>query len=128
MLRPALIAFAVGFSVSIARICRRCGWARGVFRRSPLKRGIKQRRQQRYSRRPGFMATALPLIIFALTALVAKWVGYVNKDSANALREKCFATFTRKPLLTNVNFTVDKGDIVTLMGPPAAGNPLCFRG
>lgn len=31
-------------------------------------------------------------------------------------------------LLTNVNFTVDKGDIVTLMDHPAAGNPLCFRG
>ncbi len=29
-------------------------------------------------------------------------------------------------LLTNVNFTVDKGDIVTLMGTIGCGNPLCF--
>ncbi len=31
-------------------------------------------------------------------------------------------------LLTNVNFTVDKGDIVTLMGRLAVENPLCFHG
>ena len=31
-------------------------------------------------------------------------------------------------LLTNVNFTVDKGDIVTLMGLSAQENPLCFHG
>lgn len=31
-------------------------------------------------------------------------------------------------LLTNVNFTVDKGDIVTLMGPSGCGKSLCFRG
>lgn len=32
-------------------------------------------------------------------------------------------------LLTNVNFTVDKGDIVTLIcGRLAVENPLCFHG
>lgn len=31
-------------------------------------------------------------------------------------------------LLTNVNFTVDKGDIVTLMGPWTAASPGCIAG
>ncbi len=34
-----------------------------------------------------------------------------DKDSANALREKCFARLPESRLLTNVNFTVDKGDM-----------------
>ncbi len=74
------------------------------------------------------MATAITAYYFALTALVAKWVGYVRQGLRYALREKCFATFTRKPLADKRYFTVDKGDIVTLMGPSGCGKPLCFHG
>ena len=50
-----------------------------------------------------------------------------DKDSANALREKCFRyVYQKAALLKNVNFTVSKGDIVTLMGPSGCGKSTLF--
>lgn len=49
-----------------------------------------------------------------------------DKDSANALRENVSLRLPESRLLTNVNFTVDKGDIVTLMGPSGCGKSTLF--
>jgi putative thiamine transport system permease protein len=70
MLRPVLIAFAVGFAVGIAQrfptltteaVALSSGGSNGILAAQALWQLL------------------LPLIIFALTALVAKWVGYVRQ-------------------------------------------------
>lgn len=80
MLRPALIAFAVGFSVSIAQYMPTLWLGAGRFPTltteavalsSGGSNGILAAR--------ALWQLLLPLIIFALTALVAKWVGYVRQ-------------------------------------------------
>ena len=49
-----------------------------------------------------------------------------DKDSANALRENVSLRLPESRLLTNVNFIMDKGDIVTLMGPSGCGKSTLF--
>ena len=80
MLRPALIAFAVGFSVSFAQYMPTLWLGAGRF--PPLTTEAVALSSGGSN---GSLATQalwrllLPLIIFALTALLAKWVGYVRQ-------------------------------------------------
>ncbi len=100
MLRPTLIAFAVGFSVSIAQYMPTLWLGAGRFPTltteavalsSGGSNGILAAR--------ALWQLLLPLIIFCPDR-VSRKMGRLcrDKDSANALREKCFATFTRKLL------------------------------
>ena len=80
MLRPALIAFAVGFSVSIAQYMPTLWLGAGRFPTLTTEAVASSSGGSN-----GILAAQalwqllLPLIIFALTALVAKWVGYVRQ-------------------------------------------------
>ncbi len=99
-----------GFSVSIAQYMPTLWLGAGRFRRSPLTEAValSSGGSNGIFAAQALWQLLLPLIIFALTALVAKWVGYVDKDSANALRENVSLRLPESRLLTNVNFTVDK--------------------
>ncbi len=93
MLRPTLIAFAVGFSVSIAQYMPTLWLGAGRFPTLTTEAvALTQRRQQWYFRRQCFTGNCLlPLIIFCPDR-VSRKMGRLcrDKDSANALREKMF--------------------------------------
>ncbi len=79
MLRPTLIAFAVGFSVSIAQYMPTL-WL--VWRFPTLTTeavALSSGGSNGILAAQALWQLLLPLIIFALTALVAKWVGYVRQ-------------------------------------------------
>lgn len=123
MLRPALIAFAVGFSVSIAQYMPTLWLGAGRFPTLTTE----QRRQQRYSRRPGFMATAVTAYYFCPDRVSRKMGRLCQTRTPLMLCVKNVSLrLPESRLLTNVNFSVDKGDIVTLMGPSGCGKSTLF--
>ena len=80
MLRPTLIAFAVGFSVSIAQYMPTL-WL-GAERFPTLTTeavALSSGGSNGILAAQALWQLLLPLTIFALTALVAKWVGYVRQ-------------------------------------------------
>ena len=103
MLRPVLIAFAVGFAVGIAQYMPTLWLGAGRF---PTAITAYYFCPDRVSRKMGRLCqTRTPLM------LCVKNVSLRLPESR---------------LLTNVNFTVDKGDIVTLMGPSGCGKSTLF--
>lgn len=114
MLRPVLNATA-----SVVSVGKRPAPSHSV--------GIKQRRQQRYSRRPGFMATAITAYYFCPDRVSRKMGRLCQTRTPLMLCVKNVSLrLPESRLLTNVNFTVDKGDIVTLMGPSGCGKSTLF--
>ncbi|MGE1422014.1 ABC transporter permease subunit [Escherichia coli] len=80
MLRPALIAFAVGFSVSIAQYMPTLWLGAGRFPTLTTEAvALSSGGSNGILAAQALWQLLLPLIIFALTALVAKWVGYVRQ-------------------------------------------------
>ncbi len=79
MLRPALIAFAVGFSVSIAQYMPTLWLGAGRFPTLTTEAVALSSGGSNGILAASFMATAVTAYYFALTALVAKWVGYVRQ-------------------------------------------------
>lgn len=80
MLRPTLIAFAVGFSVSIAQYMPTLWLGAGRFPTLTTEAvALSSGGSNGILAAQALWQLLLPLIIFALTALVAKWVGYVRQ-------------------------------------------------
>ncbi|MDU3068775.1 MAG: ABC transporter permease subunit [Escherichia coli] len=80
MLRPTLIAFAVGFSVSIAQYMPTLWLGAGRFPTLTTEAvALSSGGSNGIFAAQALWQLLLPLIIFALTALVAKWVGYVRQ-------------------------------------------------
>ncbi|MCZ4216548.1 ABC transporter permease subunit, partial [Escherichia coli] len=80
MLRPALIAFAVGFSVSIAQYMPTLWLGAGRFPTLTTEAvALSSGGSNGILAAQALWQLLLPLIIFALTALVVKWVGYVRQ-------------------------------------------------
>lgn len=80
MLRPALIAFAVGFSVSIAQYMPTLWLGAGRFPTLTTEAvALSSGGSNGILAAQALWQLLLPLIIFALTALLAKWVGYVRQ-------------------------------------------------
>ncbi len=80
MLRPTLIAFAVGFSVSIAQYMLMLWLGAGRFPTLTTEAvALSSGGSNGIFAAQALWQLLLPLIIFALTALVAKWVGYVRQ-------------------------------------------------
>lgn len=80
MLRPVLIAFAVGFSVSIAQYMPTLWLGAGRFPTLTTEAvALSSGGSNGILAAQALWQLLLPLIIFALTALVAKWVGYVRQ-------------------------------------------------
>ncbi len=128
MLRPALIAFAVGFSVSIAQYMPTLWLGAGRFptlttEAVALSSGGSN----------GILA-AQALWQFAVTAYyfcpdrVSRKMGRLCQTRTPLMLcvKNVSLRLPESRLLTNVNFTVDKGDIVTLMGPSGCGKSTLF--
>ncbi|EFV7159132.1 ABC transporter permease subunit [Shigella sonnei] len=80
MLRPVLTAFAVGFSVSIAQYMPTLWLGAGRFPTLTTEAvALSSGGSNGILAAQALWQLLLPLIIFALTALVAKWVGYVRQ-------------------------------------------------
>ncbi|MDU6485854.1 MAG: ABC transporter permease subunit, partial [Escherichia coli] len=80
MLRPVLIAFAVGFAVGIAQYMPTLWLGAGRFPTLTTEAvALSSGGSNGILAAQALWQLLLPLIIFALTALVAKWVGYVKQ-------------------------------------------------
>ncbi len=80
MLRPTLIAFAVGFAVGIAQYMPTLWLGAGRFPTLTTEAvALSSGGSNGILAAQALWQLLLPLIIFALTALVAKWVGYVRQ-------------------------------------------------
>ncbi|HBE5401099.1 TPA: ABC transporter permease subunit [Escherichia coli] len=80
MLRPVLIAFAVGFAVGIAQYMPTLWLGAGRFPTLTTEAvALSSGGSNGILAAQALWQLLLPLIIFALTALVAKWVGYVRQ-------------------------------------------------
>ena len=80
MLRPTLIAFAVGFAVGIAQYMPTLWQGAGRFPTLTTEAvALSSGGSNGILAAQALWQLLLPLIIFALTALVAKWVGYVRQ-------------------------------------------------
>lgn len=80
LVRPALLAFATGFSVSMAQYMPTLWLGAGRFPTLTTEAvALSSGGSNGIFAAQALWQLLLPLIIFALTALVAKWVGYVRQ-------------------------------------------------
>lgn len=80
MLRPALIAFAVGFSVSIAQYMPTLWLGAGRFPTLTTEAvALSSGGSNSILATQALWQLLLPLLVFALTALMSKWAGYARQ-------------------------------------------------
>ena len=70
----------------------------------------------------------LPAVCFTLTALLAGWQAAIDEDFASANRKPSDSERETPAAAAGGRLFGSPGEVLTLMGPPVAGNQHCLHG